>query len=187
MNKKKIAITILLIIIILITIFVIHTIQKSNRKKVQEEIIENWTTEETNIIKDNEIIEEFSDNAIGKLKIPILGVDAEIADGTDSETLSKYIGHLKNSSIWDGNVVLASHNRGENVVHYFENIHKLQEGDLIVYITRWGQRKYKVKSVIKIKETDWSITENSEENIITLITCVKGKKEQRLCVKAAEI
>lgn len=187
MRKKKVIRAVLIIVIIAITILTIYIIQKNNRKKVQEEIIQNWINEEENIIAEGEIVETFSDNAIGKLKIPILNIDAEIAEGTSLEVLSNYIGHFENSGLWDGNVALASHNRGQNVAHYFENINKLQEGDLIVYITRWGERKYIVKSITKIKETDWSVVDDSDNNMITLITCVKNDKDKRLCVKAVEI
>ena len=37
-----------------------------------------------------------------------------------------------------------------------------------------------------IKDTDWSRLENTEENILTLITCVENKPEQRRCIQAIE-
>ena len=43
-----------------------------------------------------------------------------------------------------------------------------------------------VSNIKTIDETDWSDTENTEDNRITLITCVKGQKEKRLCVQALE-
>ena len=38
-----------------------------------------------------------------------------------------------------------------------------------------------------IFETDWSLLQNTEENKITMITCIKNKRNQRLCVQASEI
>jgi len=38
-----------------------------------------------------------------------------------------------------------------------------------------------------IYETDWSMIENTEDNRITLITCVENREEYRLCVQAKEI
>ena len=58
---------------------------------------------------------------------------------------------------------------------------------MIVYVTRWGERKYIVYSITKIKETDWSSIEDTDTNMITLITCIKNNKNKRLCVKAVEI
>ena len=37
-----------------------------------------------------------------------------------------------------------------------------------------------------IHQTDWRYIENTEDNRMTLITCVKGQKEKRLCVQALE-
>ena len=38
-----------------------------------------------------------------------------------------------------------------------------------------------------IYETDWSLLEPTEENKLTLITCITNKRPQRLCVQATEI
>ena len=111
----------------------------------------------------------------------------KIKEGIDLETLANSIGHFKNSSLWDGNIALASHNRGSSVAHYFEGIHLLDVGDEIIYTTNMGERRYKVISSKKIDNTDWSVTLNTEENMITLITCVTGQPEKRLCVQAKEV
>ena len=42
-------------------------------------------------------------------------------------------------------------------------------------------------ALTKLKETDWSLLENTEENKITMITCIPNRREQRLCVQATEI
>jgi len=127
------------------------------------------------------------DNLIGTLQIPKINVDAEIMEGTSDEVLASYIGHFENTSIWDGNVALASHNRGNNVVHYFQDINQLVEGDEIIYTTKVGERRYQVFSTKEISSTDWSITEESTENIITLMTCITGEPDLRYCVQAREV
>ena len=85
-----------------------------------------------------------------------------------------------------GNIALASHNRGDYVAHYFENIEKLVEGDEIIYKTKFGVRKYVVEKSKQIQSTDWSVILPTEENKITLITCVKNEPKLRLCVQALE-
>lgn len=131
--------------------------------------------------------EESQDEIIGVLKIEKLKIEAPVKKGTNSEVLKYAIGHLNESDYWEGNIVLASHNRG-SYAHYFENIDKLQIGDKLEYTTKNGSKKYSVVEKLKIKETDWDkALEKKEKNTLTLLTCITGKKEYRLCVKAIEI
>ena len=48
-------------------------------------------------------------------------------------------------------------------------------------------REYKINSIKTIFETDLTILENTNENKITMITCIKNKRNQRLCVQAVQI
>ena len=98
------------------------------------------------------------------------GLKAEVKEGSSNEILNEYIGHIENTSIYDGNVGLAGHNRG-NKNSYFARLNELENGDIITYKTNFFTRKY--------KETD--------QNKLTLITCIANKKLQRLCVQATEI
>lgn len=204
---KIIGITLIIITIaLLVTTLIINIKIKKSRKEsslaINNVIEENSiTTNEiinkvTNENIENKTIEEFidieatdyePDNLIGTLQIPKINVDAEIMEGTSDEVLAYYIGHFENTSIWDGNVALASHNRGNNVVHYFQDINQLIEGDEIIYTTKVGERRYKVFSTKEIVSTDWSITEETNENIITLMTCITGQPDLRYCVQAREI
>lgn len=84
-----------------------------------------------------------------------------------------------------GNVALASHNEG-SYAHYFSRIKDLKNGEEIIYITNMGERRYIVFENKIIKETNVEVLKNTEENIITLITCVKGKRAYRQCVIGKE-
>ncbi|MBD9238565.1 MAG: sortase, partial [Alistipes onderdonkii] len=53
------------------------------------------------------------------------------------------------TSIWNGNIALAAHNRGTN--DYFGEIHTLDIGDRITLATKLGTRTYKVVSVEKME------------------------------------
>ena len=86
---------------------------------------------------------------------------------------------------YDGNVGLAAHNRG-NKYSYFARINELEPGDEIVYTTKYGERKYIVDTKKEILETDWSNLEGTSDNRLTLITCIKNKVNQRLCVQAVQ-
>lgn len=94
-------------------------------------------------------------------------------------------GHFEETSLWRGNVALASHNEG-SYAHYFSRINELENGEEIIYITNKGERRYKVFESKIIKETDVGILRNTDENIITLVTCVKGQRENRRCVIGKE-
>ena len=83
---------------------------------------------------------------------------------------------MKKQVCGSGNIALASHNEG-SYAHYFSRINELEDNEEIIYMTNKGERRYKVCESKIIKET---------ENIITLITCVKGQDENRLCVIGKE-
>ena len=48
------------------------------------------------------------------------------------------------------------------------------------------KRKYIVDTKKEILETDWSNLEGTSDNRLTLITCIKNKVNQRLCVQAVQ-
>lgn len=123
---------------------------------------------------------------IAKLSIPDLDLSVKVYEGTTNSMLSKGVGHFKETSIWDGNVCLASHNRGKGA--YFSDIHELDLGAVIKLTTKLGTRKYEVYSIEKISVDDTSALQNTGDNIITLITCVKNQSDYyRWCVKAEAV
>ena len=126
----------------------------------------------------------YKNGSLGRLEIPALGLSVRIYQGTDSKTLAKGVGHFEDTSIWEGNVCLAAHNRGTN--SYFGQIHTLDIGDKITLTTKLGTRTYKVMDVFKVSETDRSGLADSSENMLTLYTCVRNQQNQRWCVTAVE-
>ena len=127
----------------------------------------------------------YSNGSLGTLKIPAIGLNVKIVQGTDSAALKKGVGHFEETSIWNGNVGLAAHNRGTN--SYFGKIHTLEAGDEITLSTKEGARTYEVTSVAKVTETDRSSLENTAENCLTLYTCVRDERDLRWCVRAVEL
>ena len=126
-----------------------------------------------------------SNGSIGTLSIPAIDVNVQIFEGTDAATLDKGAGHFGNASVWTGNVCVAGHNRGANC--YFGDLHKLKAGDEIIYTTRLGTRTYAVTGVTKVLYTDLSGLAATQDNTITLYTCVRGESDYRWCVKGVEI
>lgn len=122
---------------------------------------------------------------LGTLEIPAIGLSVKIVQGTDSTALSKGVGHFPSTSIWDGNVALAGHNRGVN--NHFGKIHTLAVGNTITLTTALGTRTYAVTSVAKVSETDNSMLAATSDNCITLFTCVRNERDLRWCVRGVEI
>lgn len=126
----------------------------------------------------------YSNGSLGTLKIPSIGLTVKVYEGTDSAALRKGAGHFDGTSIWNGNVCIAGHNRGVN--NHFGQINTLTAGDIITYTTKLGTRSYTVTSVSKVLETDASGTTASCDNRLTLYTCVRDQSAYRWMVCAVE-
>lgn len=176
--KKKILIY--MSIIVLLVLVIGTSIFLSNKNKGNNIVIEE-------VINKNIEQEEIIDNSIiGTLTIPkIKLIDVNICESIELETLSHSIGHFENTNIYEGNVGLASHNAGTKA-NYFADINKLEIGDEIYYKTRYGKKKYLVDNITQIDSYDWSKLEQTQDNRITLITCISGNQNLRLCVQGVE-
>ena len=182
MNKKIFVLFIVLILIVAIGFLF------SYDKKVIEQEKQN-TSEQLGNTEDveQEVTEDdgFEEDLIGSLKIEKINLNGTVKEGSTNEILRDYIGHIEETAKYDGNVGLAAHNRG-NKYSYFARINELEPGDEIVYTTKYGERKYIVDTKKEILETDWSNLEGTSDNRLTLITCIKNKVNQRLCVQAVQ-
>ena len=98
----------------------------------------------------------------------------------------EFVGHFENTSEWNGNIGLAAHNRGYPI-NYFSKLKELEIGDEIIYKSKNGIKKYSVNLTRIIQDTDWSYLQETEENKITLITCVENEPSKRICVQGIEI
>lgn len=147
------------------------------QNNVKEIAIENTITSDEK--KENQ-------GVVWQLMIPKIDLIAPITEGTEQATLSKTIGHFTETSNWDGNVGLASHNRG-NRANFFENIKSLVKNDLIIYQKGDNAKHYQVETVTVIQDNDWSYLQPTTDNRITLITCIKNQPNYRLCIQALEV
>lgn len=147
----------------------------SNENK---ENIENENTKDITL-------EQSKEESSWYLEIPSINLKADIKEGTTKEILDDFIGHFEETNKDTGNIGLAAHNRGYKN-NYFENLKKLKEGDVIYYQYKENRREYIVTKHTIIKDTDWSYLEDTEENTITLITCVENEPEYRRCIQATQ-
>ena len=195
MHKKVIIISITVVLIIIATIstfFIVKYFMNKNKiNYVYEEYSNDNTqnrldTENNNIESDstdNLMLHIDGENVLGVIKIDKINFEGLIYEGTYMQTLAKGVGHFENTPYLEGNVCLAAHNSNS----YWANLHTLSTGDKIHYTCFLGTKEYEVSNISKISETDWSSLENTDTNTLTLITCVKGQKNLRLCVQAKEI
>ena len=186
-NKFLIVIILIAIITLIGVIFFItkYPVYKANKNAENIEIGDNIELEDTPLEEIEQDIIHYDDE-IGTLTIPdILLENAPIRESVELSTLSQTIGHFPSTSIYDGNVGLASHNSGGQG-EFFKNLKKIKIGSEIYYQTNYGTKRYVVTTKEIIDEEDWSYLQETEDNRITLITCVAGQKEKRLCVQAVE-
>ena len=186
-NKFLIAIIIIAIITLIGVIFfaVKYPVYKANKDAENIEIGDNIDLEDTPLENIEQSIIHYDDE-IGTLTIPDILLDnAPIRVSVELSTLAKTIGHFPSTSIYEGNVGLASHNSG-NEGDFFKNLKKIKIGSEIYYQTNYGTKRYVVAVKEIIDEENWDYLKATEDNRITLITCVAGQKEKRLCVQAIE-
>lgn len=197
LNKKVIIISVtvaFMIIAVISTFFVVKYFMNKNKiDYVYEEYSSDNTqnrldTENNNNNNetdstDNLMLQIDGENVLGVIKIDKINFEGLIYEGTSMQTLAKGVGHFTNTPYLEGNVCLAAHNTNS----YWAKLHTLSNGDKIQYTCFLGTKEYEVSNVSRISETDWDSLKNTDTNVLTLITCVKGQKDLRLCVQAKEI
>lgn len=139
---------------------------------------------EINEIMDKKFLEEMPlakesvTSQVWQIEIPKISLIANISDGTSQEILDKNVGHFINTSKQQGNVGLAS--------KYLKELKLLKEGDEIIYRHNELEKIYEVEKCRIIKNTECEFLEETEENVLTLITYVENQPEYRRCIQAEE-
>jgi len=189
--KKAVTISVVILVIIVAIISTFFIIKHFKDKEKIDRVVEVYSDENIQDRLDNkkitntdELMQQVDDEyVVGVIKIDKIGFYGLVYKGTSLDTLAKGVGHFENSQYLNGNVCLAAHNTSK----YWAKLHTLEKGDKITYTSFLGSKKYEVVDMVQISETDWSKLSNTTENILTLITCVKGKPSLRLCVQALEV
>ena len=166
------------VIFILFCVIEVFICQYTIENEIDKEIMQK-TTELKPEIQTKEKIERW------QIEIPKISLNAVIAEGTSKEILNQYIGHFENTSRELGNIGLAAHNRGYKV-NYFQDLKLLQCGDEIIYRYNEFEKIYQVEKCRIIRDTEWEYLGETEESMLTLITCVENQPEYRRCVQAVE-
>lgn len=155
------------------------------------EVVQNNTINQEETLPEQEVKEEIvqnnvvPDGAVGVLKIDKINLYQKVAEGHSLEVLKTDLGHVDETAYYKGNIGILGHNNGN--AGYFKRLTELTINDEIQYITENGTMKYKVSGITEIEDTDWSKLSKTEDNRITLITCVRNVPTKRYCVQAVEI
>lgn len=157
-----------------------------NNDNRQDIINEYYTTNNEEILGvpiTSETNKQETLNAIATLEIPSINFKDIVIEGTTQDSLAQGIGLFEHSSILQGNVCLAGH----NTTRFLANLKNVKQGDIIKYSSCLGNKEYQIETIKQIEETDWSMLEDTNDNRITIITCVKNQPNLRLCVQGIEI
>lgn len=194
MSKKlKKSITIFTIIILVIiavvsTFFIVKyfinkkEIDTTTEYYTEDKIQDRLTNDDGNVTKEDLTLKINGETVLGVINIPKINYEGLVYEGTNLETLDKGIGHFENSSYFEGNVCLAGH----NYTGVWKNLYTLQNGDKITYTSFLGTKEYEVNKIVQVNATDWTLLEDTDDNILTLVTCVKNELNLRLIVQAIE-
>jgi sortase A len=127
-------------------------------------------------------------DAYADIVIPSIDLDMVVVQGTDYESLKKGPGHyLDTADPWDGTgrVGIAGH-RTTYLAPFFD-LDKVQVGDQISLLTRYGRYDYEVtRNFVLPEETAGVVLAQTPDPSLVLTTCnPKYASNQRLIVEAA--
>lgn len=125
-------------------------------------------------------------SAIARLRVPRVGIDVIVAEGTDAATLRLGPGHLEGSALpgASDNCVIAGHRDGP-----FRRLGDLRIGDRVDLSGEAAGGAYRVESIDVVDRSDSDPLAPTDRAVLTLITCYPfnhvGSAPRRLIVRAA--
>ena len=125
-------------------------------------------------------------DAVAVLRIPKLGLDKVVVEGTDAASLRKGPGHQPGTAPLGGagNAVIGGHRTTYGAPFY--RLDELEPGDAITVQVPTGEVRYTVTGSQVVEPTDVWILEPTTDDRLTLFTCTpRYSAAQRLVVTAA--
>ncbi len=122
-----------------------------------------------------------------RIKIPALGVDTVVVEGTSASALRAGAGHYPSTPLpcEVGNVAIAGHRTTYGKP--FGEMDRLKEGDVVILETPIGSCTYEItKGPFIILPNEFSVVKNDpSRHMLTLTTChPKGSAAKRMVVQA---
>lgn len=125
-------------------------------------------------------------DSLTRIKIPAIGVDVIVVEGTSASALRAGVGHYPDTPLpcENGNVAIAGHRTTYG--RPFNQLDRMEVGDEITLETPVGSCRYVVRAAPYVTEpTNLSVLDPTPTGTLTLTTChPKGSARQRLILKA---
>jgi sortase A len=110
-------------------------------------------------------------DAIGRLRVPRLGVDMLFVEGTDSESLKKGPGRYRKSFLpGEGELVYIAGHRTTYAAP-FSRIDRLRRGDLVVVEVPYGTFRYRITGHRIVKASEVSVLRSRHREVVALQAC----------------
>ena len=119
------------------------------------------------------------------LRIPRIGLEVPVLEGTDDSTLDRGAGHIEDTPVpgADGNTGIAGHRDG-----FFRGLKDVVPGDALELDLRSGTERYRVERIWIVAPDDVSVLDRTPARSVTLVTCYPfyfiGSAPQRYIVRA---
>jgi len=129
-----------------------------------------------------------TDDIIGRIVIPRLGMSVMIAEGVDRLTLRRAAGHIPGTALpgAPGNVAISGHRDT-----FFRPLRNIRSHDIITLTTPLGEYRYRVVSTRITGPSDIAVLRPGEKQTLTLITCYPfyfvGSAPRRYVVRAERV
>jgi len=123
--------------------------------------------------------------AIAVLRIPKIGLEVPVLEGTDDLNLNRAIGHIAGTARpgEDGNIGIAGHRDG-----FFRGLKDVVTGDSIEIMTQTEISTYTINQIVIVDPSDVTVLAPRAHPSLTLVTCYPfyfvGSAPQRYIVQA---
>lgn len=119
------------------------------------------------------------------LRIPKIGLEVPVLEGTDDFTLNRAVGHIAGTPRpgESGNVGIAGHRDG-----FFRGLKDMAPGDEVELETRKDVERYRIADTLIVRPEDVGVLHATGRPTLTLVTCYPfyyvGSAPQRYIIRA---
>ena len=122
---------------------------------------------------------------IAVLRIPKIGLEVPVLEGTDDVNLNRGVGRIEGTAVpgGAGNLGIAGHRDG-----FFRGLKDVARGDAITLDTLSGPETFVIDDIRIVSPDDVSVLDQTSQSVLTLVTCYPfyfvGDAPQRYIVRA---
>ena len=142
-----------------------------------------WSKERVRAYEES--LKQKSSDPLAVLRIPKIGLEVAVLDGTDDLTLNRAVGHIEDTPKpgENGNVGIAGHRDG-----FFRGLKDVAPGDTMELETLAGKQTYRVNDIWIVNPEDIHVLDPTPGRALTLVACYPfyfvGSAPKRYVVRA---